>query len=116
MSNSNINNKQNNIIHKEKEIVSNNKENNNNEMNKSIKIQDSTIPAGIINISKDSKNASSINMETKNAKDENKIVPKESKSIIINSNNKEQQNKTILNNKISNNNISINLKENNNKK
>ena len=115
MSNSNINNKQNNIIHKEKEIVSNNKENNNNEMNKSIKIQDSTIPAGIINISKDSKNASSINMETKNAKDENKIIPKESKSIIINSNNKEQQNKTILNNKISNNNISINLKENNNK-
>ena len=123
--NININNKQksnlninlikhNNSIHKEKEkeIVSKDKENN-NELNKSIKQQDSTIPAGIINISKDSKNASSINMETKNTKEEIKIIPKDSKNTINNTSNKEQHNKNVLNNRISN--SSINLKESNNK-
>ena len=112
MSNLNINIKHNNSIHKEKDIVSKDKENN-NELNKSIKQQDSTIPAGIINISKDSKNASSINMETKNTKEETKIIPKDSKNNINNTSNKEQHNKNILNNRISNNNSS--LKDNNNK-
>ena len=114
MSNININIKHNNSIHKEKELVSKDKENN-NELNKSIKPQDSTIPAGIINISKDSKNASSINMETKNTKEDIKIISKPSKNIINNTSNKEQHNKTVLNTKLSNSKSNTSLKENNNK-
>ena len=111
--NSDINVKSNNIYNKETEIIKKESK----EINKSIKMSDSTIPAGIINISKDSKNPSLISKESKSLKIENINISKEIKSD-INLNSKAQKANTIINNnnKISNNTINKNIKENINNK
>ena len=111
--NSDINVKSNNIYNKETEIIKKESK----EISKSIKMSDSTIPAGIINISKDSKNPSLISKESKSLKIENINISKEIKSD-INLNSKVQKANTIINNnnKISNNTINKNIKENINNK
>ena len=111
--NSDINVKSNNIYNKETEIIKKESK----EINKSIKMSDSTIPAGIINISKDSKNPSLISKESKSLKIENINISKEIKSD-INLNSNAQKANTIINNnnKISNNTINKNIKENINTK
>ena len=111
--NSDINVKSNNIYNKETEIIKKESK----EISKSIKMSDSTIPAGIINISKDSKNPSLISKESKSLKIENINISKEIKSD-INLNSKAQKANTIINNnnKISNNTINKNIKENINNK
>ena len=109
--NSDINVKSNNIYNKETEIIKKESK----EISKSIKMSDSTIPAGIINISKDSKNPSLISKESKSLKIENINISKEIKSD-INLNSNAQKANTIINNKISNNTINKNIKENINNK
>ena len=111
--NSDINVKSNNIYNKETEIIKKESK----EISKSIKMSDSTIPAGIINISKDSKNPSLISKESKSLKIENINISKEIKND-INLNSKMQKANTIINNnnKISNNTINKNIKENINNK
>ena len=111
--NSDINVKSNNIYNKETEIIKKESK----EINKSIKMSDSTIPAGIINISKDSKNPSLISKESISLKIENINISKEIKND-INLNSKMQKANTIINNnnKISNNTINKNIKENINNK
>ena len=111
--NSDINVKSNNIYNKETEIIKKESK----EISKTIKMSDSTIPAGIINISKDSKNPSLISKESKSLKIENINISKEIKSD-INLNSKAQKANTIINNnnKISNNTINKNIKENINNK
>ena len=103
-----INNKLNSNYNKEKELIMKNKDS--KDLNKSLKIQDSTIPAGIINISKDSKNASLNNSEIKNIKSESFSFQKD---LNINMNNKEPTMKAPLNSKISNNMANKNITENN---
>ena len=111
--NSDINAKSNNAYNKETGIIKKESK----EINKSMKMSDSTIPAGIINISKDSKNPSLISKESKSIKIENIGIPKDNK-IDINLNSKTQKVNTNINNnnfnKISNNNINKNIKENTN--
>ena len=102
-----------NEIKKEKEILNKDKELKDN--NKYKKIADSTIPEGIINISKDSKNASLTNSGIDLSKKDYINIKLENKSE-FNINIKDRQNNNIINdnnNKIQNITINKSVKENN---